>query len=259
MDTFDWSGFEEWLKKDRSKKYSKHILSYAKKYYPLGFSNDLVSMQNRRNKGEVMKAIALICRYIDIMHDTDLHNTFISWLKRKEIKWAYGSKEPLYEIAKRVKLEDVISTIQGLREDVKITSAFALVSGLRAGENMKAIEMHDDLCQDGIMELFWQRKTKRANAIYCHPLIHNKVKSAKGLTLNAIRCYWKRHVKAFRFSMLRKINFTINVRVDPLLAEFMQGRSGNVSMKHYFLPLLESNRAKWLEVWNPIVRQILGE
>jgi intergrase/recombinase len=258
MDTFDWDGFEQWLKKDRTKRYSKHILSYAKNYYSLGFSNDLVLMPNSRKKGEIIKAIALICRHIDITHDTDLHNAFTNWLKRKEIKWAYGSEASLYEMAKRVKLEDIISTLQGLREDIKIASTFALVSGLRTEESIRAIAMHDDLCQDGIMELFWDRKVKRANAVYCHPLLHDKLKDIKGLTLNALRCYWKRHVKAFKFSMLRKINYTLNAKIEPLLAEFMQGRTGNVSMKHYFLPLLESNKAKWLEIWNPIIKQILG-
>ena len=51
----------------------------------------------------------------------------------------------------------------------------------------------------------------------------------------------------FEMRDLRKVNFTINVsKVDPLLAEFMQGRRGNVSQKHYFLPSMENNYRKWL-------------
>ena len=34
------------------------------------------------------------------------------------------------------------------------------------------------------------------------------------------------------------------------LAEFMQGRRGNVSQRHYFLPLMNNNRKKWVRVWN---------
>jgi hypothetical protein len=88
-------------------------------------------------------------------------------------------------------------------------------------------------------------------------LLHDKLKGLKELTLNTLKCYWKRHVN-FPFKMLRKINYTLNVKIEPLLAEFMQGRTGNVSMKHYFLPLLENNKAKWLETWNPIIKQVLG-
>ncbi|NWG08822.1 MAG: hypothetical protein HXX80_00665 [Nitrososphaerales archaeon] len=242
--------------KDRVKRHARSMLSYAKKYYPLAFNDNLVSMPNNRKKGSILRAIALITRYLDVKNDVGLHDTFIRWLKRKEIKWKCDSHTSTYQIAKRIRLEDVISTLQGLREDIKIASTFALVTGLRTEEAMGAIASHDNLCQDGIMELFWDRRTKKANAVYCHPLLHDRLKALKGLTLNALKKYWPRHV-SFQFKMLRKVNYTLNVKIEPLLAEFMQGRTGNVSMKHYFLPLLENNRQKWLETWTPVVRQIL--
>ena len=53
---------------------------------------------------------------------------------------------------------------------------------------------------------------------------------------------------------LRKINFTkIATEIDPLLAEFMQGRRGSVSQRHYFLPLMQNNRKKWNKIWTMIL------
>jgi hypothetical protein len=37
----------------------------------------------------------------------------------------------------------------------------------------------------------------------------------------------------------------------------MQGRSGNISARHYFLPLMEDNRRKWNNVWKKIIAQCL--
>jgi len=47
------------------------------------------------------------------------------------------------------------------------------------------------------------------------------------------------------------------VKIDSHLAEFMQGRSGNISARHYFLPLMEDNRRKWNNVWKKIIAQCL--
>jgi len=30
----------------------------------------------------------------------------------------------------------------------------------------------------------------------------------------------------------------------------MQGRRGNVSQRHYFLPMMDKNKKKWIKVWD---------
>ena len=56
---------------------------------------------------------------------------------------------------------------------------------------------------------------------------------------------------------LRKINFTmVATKIDPLLTEFMQGRRGSVSQKHYFLPLMQNNRKKWDKIWDEILSTV---
>ena len=58
---------------------------------------------------------------------------------------------------------------------------------------------------------------------------------------------------------LRKVTFTVNAtKLDPLLAEFMQGRRGNISQRHYFLPSMQNHRQKWLRVWSPVLNEILN-
>jgi len=102
------------------------------------------------------------------------------------------------------------------------------------------------------MEMFWDRKTKKTNAVYCHPSLHGL------LTLKVNKTGIKRNMKSSilgcELRYLRKLNYTINAtKIDPLLAEFMQGRRGNVSQRHYFLPLMSNNRKKWVRVWSRIL------
>ena len=53
---------------------------------------------------------------------------------------------------------------------------------------------------------------------------------------------------------LRKINYTqVATKIDPLLAEFMQGRRGNISQRHYFLPMMSQNKKKWIKLWNKVL------
>jgi len=185
-------------------------------------------------------------RYFDIKHDTYLHEQFTLWLKRKEIKWK--SRQPL-KIPKEIPLEIIQNNIRNLPNKYRLFAIFSLVSGLRTFESIRALNNHSDLCKDGVIEMYWDRKTKKANAVYCHPLIHNKIKYQyhestihRNLTTKMLGCQIK---------YLRKINYTlIATKLDPLLAEFMQGRRGNVSQRHYFLPLMNNNRKKWLRLWN---------
>ncbi|GKS66713.1 hypothetical protein YTPLAS73_02600 [Nitrosarchaeum sp.] len=116
--------------------------------------------------------------------------------------------------------------------EYQLFGLFALVSGLRTFECVKVLNDHDKLCKDGIIEMYWDRHTKKANAIYCHPLLHDKINYKyhestihRNLPSKTLGCQIK----------YLKVNYTmIATNIDPLLAEFMQGRRGNVSQRHYF-------------------------
>lgn len=232
----------------------------SKKYHQLPFTNDLVSMPPTRKKTDILRALSNLTRYLDIRHDTELHEQFTRWLKRKEIKWTTKLTTDMYQISKTVKLEQVLQTISNLPHKPKIFTTFVLVSGLRTGEAVKAFNHHAELCHDNMMELFWDRGTKKSNAVFCHPLLHEKmtfkvsrenIHNCKGLNL-------KEGILGFELRLLRKLNFTINARIDPLLAEFMQGRRGNVSERHYFLPTMTEHKIKWMETWTPIVNVVVN-
>ena len=61
-----------------------------------------------------------------------------------------------------------------------------------------------------------------------------------------------KHFKKFNCKLryLRKLNFTVIAsKLDPLLAEFIQGRRKNVSQRHYFLPMINQHKKKWIKTW----------
>jgi len=118
-----------------------------------------------------------------------------------------------------------------------------------------AFNNHSSLCSEGVMELFWDRGTKKANSVYCHPQLHDKMNyhvSASRVTKNL-----NSKILGCEIRYLRKLNYTINAtKIDPLLAEFMQGRRGNVSQRHYFLPMMGENKKKWVKIWEAILNNI---
>ena len=194
-----------------------------------------------------------LCRFHDIKYDTDLHLKFTAWLKKKEIKWNARTNKNNYYIATQVSLDDVLESLGKLPRLYRIFGLFVLASGLRTEESIVTFNNHSKICNDGIMEMFWDRKTKKTNAVYCHPSLHGLLTLKVNKT--GIRRNMKSSILGCELRYLRKLNYTINAtKIDPLLAEFMQGRRGNVSQRHYFLPLMNNNRKKWVRVWDKFLK-----
>ena len=252
IESMDWNDYRDWLFNNKSHLNAKYTFKDSEKYFHFAFSDELVSMKPSRKRQDILKGISNITRYLDIKNDTDFHELWLKWLKKKEIRWRMNPKTDTYFLANQIRIEDVLKNIRNLPEKYRIFATFVLVSGLRTSESIEAFNNHDKICREGVMELFWDRGTKKANAVYCHPLLHNKMKyqtSASRITKNLHSKYLGCEVR-----YLRKLNYTVNAtKIDPLLAEFMQGRRGNVSQRHYFLPILGQYKNKWIKTWSKII------
>ena len=210
-------------------------------------------MKNDRNKQDDLRVMGNLCRFHDIKYDTELHQQFTAWIKKKEIKWNVNTNRNNYYIASQITLQDVLSNLEKLPYKYRIFGMFVLVSGLRTGESLVAFNNHSKICNDGMMEMFWDRKTKKTNAVYCHPELHDKITFS--LNRTGIKNNMKSAILGCEIRYLRKLNYTINAtKIDPLLAEFMQGRRGNISQRHYFLPLMSNNKKKWQKVWKNLLK-----
>ncbi len=216
------------------------------------FTDELVRMEANRVRTDIIKASALLTRYLDIRHDTFFHEQFLIWLKRKELKWTYKTNNNLYYISQNLSIEKVLKSIVKLPIRYKIFALFALSTGLRPDESFRAFNNHSKLCNKGVMELFWDRGTKKANVVFCHPKLHDKI--IFPMSKGAYK-YINKKESGFEMRYLRKLNYTVNAtKIDPLLAEFMQGRRGNVSQRHYFLPLMSNNKRKWIRIWDKFLK-----
>ncbi len=233
----------------------------SQQHHDLAFSDALVSMAPSRQRADILKAISNLMRYIDIRYDTYLHEELTKWFKRKELKWASKSATNTYEIAKSIKLEEVLQRIAKLPYKYKIFTLFMLVSGLRTEEAIRAFNNHERLCNNSIMEIFWDRGTKKTNAVYCHPLLHDKIrfKVSKAIYLPKGGNLTKRNL-GFELKLLRKLNYTVTAtKIDWQLSEWLQGRRGSVSQKHYFLPMMDEYKDKWEQVWTTVLQMCLTE
>ena len=247
----DWDDYKKWLYNNKSRYYARFLFNGTKKWKHLAFSNEFVEMPNDRKKEDVLKAITNLTRYLDIKYDTYLHDEFLHWIKRKEIRWK--NTYPII-IQKEIPLKTILNNMKRLPAKYRLFAMFSLVCGLRTFESIKALNNHSELCKNGIIEMYWDRKTKKTNAVYCHPLLHDKIKDT--YYENSIHRNVTTKILGCQIKYLRKINYTmVATKLDPLLAEFMQGRRGNVSQRHYFLPLMSNNRRKWIRMWEPIIKK----
>jgi len=248
----DWDDFHKWLLANKSRLHANTMFKKAKQYHHLAFSKELVFMESTRKRQDILKCLALFTRFLDLKYDTEYHYELLKWMKKKDLKWNSARKQDTYQLAKIIPVESVLERINQLPEKYKIFGLFVLVSGLRTSEAIMAFNNHSSLCNEGVMELFWDRVTKKANSVYCHPLLHDKMNhqvSASRVTKNL-----NSKMLGCEIRYLRKLNYTINAtKIDPLLAEFMQGRRGNVSQRHYFLPMMGQYKKKWVKIWETIL------
>ena len=190
-----------------------------------------------------------ICRFHDIKYDTDYHSKFSSWLKKKEIKWGLQFNSHNYYIANQITIEQILKNLSSAPKKYRLFTLFVLTTGLRTEEAITAFNNHSKLCRDGVIELFWDRRTKKTNAVFCHPQLHNKICGT--VNKSGIKHNIRASIIGCELRYLRKLNYTlVATKIDPLLAEFMQGRRGNISQRHYFLPLMNNNYKKWVKIWN---------
>ncbi len=248
--------YKEWLYSNKNPRYARYIWLRSPLIVDLLFAENFVSMPSNRSKHDDLRAMGNLCRYHDIKHDTNLHEEFISWLKKKEIKWNNDN----YSIPKeQLSLNSVLKNITKLNPIYSDFALFMLTSGLRTLEARTVFENYKNFCHNGILEIFWNRKTKKTNATFCFPTLHDRMDKKLIFDYD----HFKKLGCELRY--LRKLNFTINAtKIDPLLAEFMQGRRGNVSQRHYFLPMMNTHKKKWIKVWKSILinktkRVVLGD
>ena len=209
-------------------------------------------MKPSRTKQDILKGIANLTRFLDIMNDTEFHEEFLKWLKKKEIKWRLEVRSKNYWMANNITIEKIVDNLSKITTNYRIFGLFTLVSGLRTSEAIDAFNNHEKICRDGVLEIFTDRNTKKTNAVFCHPELHDKIK----FKVNNTGVYRNLNSKFLgcEIRYLRKLNYTlVATKIDPLLAEFMQGRRGNVSQRHYFLPMMNENQKLWNKIWTKVL------
>ncbi|MCA2003961.1 MAG: hypothetical protein LDL06_04265 [Candidatus Nitrosotenuis sp.] len=255
-DSMDWDEYLQWLTSTKHRHYGRNLWLLGKKVYRMAFTSELILMEHTRRKEDILKAISNICRFLDIKYDTYFHEQFLGWLKRKEVRWKRArSPYENYALAETLTISRVAKNIRALPPKYALFATFALVSGLRTEEAVRAFNDHLQLCNGRVIEMFWDRRTKKANAVFCHPILHKKI--SMKISYNSIHRHLHSKILGCQLRHLRKLNYTmVATRIDPLLAEFMQGRRGNISQRHYYLPLMRSSYQRWIRMWDPYVSRL---
>ena len=253
--TIQWEKFFEFLTSKNNRSYSVDTVRLAKKYGHLGFSYDLVVFADNRTRRNIMKAISNLCHFFDIQYDTILHEKWTQWIRHKKLSWKHNSRSNSFCLLKKVSTDAIIAQVRNKNSPYQDFIQFVLVSGLRSSEAVRAWNEHEKICDGTITEMFWDRKNKKANAVYCHHLLHQKIIDSKyKITDRGLRKYCNQKELGCELRMLRKINYTLVVEhISEPLAKFMQGRTGDVSQRLYYLPMMQNNHKKWQRIWDKLI------
>ena len=112
INNLDWESYKQWLLSNKHTDYAKKLFDKSQKFWMLGFSNDLITMKQTRTKLEIMKALGNLTRFLDITHDTNFHEEYTIWLKRKEIHWTVKNNLDTYALGKRLDVKDVVQKLK---------------------------------------------------------------------------------------------------------------------------------------------------
>jgi len=202
-----------------------------------------------------MKSISNLCHFFDIQYDTILHEKWTQWIRHKKLSWKHNSRSNSFNLLKKVNTNQIIDQVRNNQSEYRIFIKFLLVSGLRTSEAIRAFNEHEHICDGKITEMFWDRKNKKANAVYCHPELHEKIiNCGYKIKDRGLRKYCNQKELGCEMRMLRKINYTLVVeQTSESLAKFMQGRTGDVSQRLYYLPMMKNNHKKWQRIWEKLI------
>ena len=128
--------YKEWLYDNKHPLYARSIINHSSRVLNLIFSDEFVLRTNNSKKQNDMRVMGNLCRYHDIKYDTNLHEQFTAWSKKKEIKWNVTTNRNNYHIASQILLSDVLSSIDNLPLKYKIFGLFVLTTGLRTEESI---------------------------------------------------------------------------------------------------------------------------
>lgn len=251
----DWHTFEtDYLIAERKlqKDYARGIRNHAKKYYDYFLSPDVIHFTARK-KIDVIKSISQICRCLDSQLSTVyFHDLHLRYLKSKNIGWTapteYTTRVKL-ALLKQYPVQKIFELFSTLDPKYSLFCKFMFITGLRSSEAIRAINDHDSFCNGRTLELYWDRKTKKANEVYCHPVLHHSIQEnhfhySVGRVNKMVRM-------PFQLKFLRTVNATLvyNELQDIRFCDFMQGRNGDLTQKRYYLPSFKQHHERWLSIW----------
>ncbi len=162
--------YKKWLYSNKNPRHARYIWLRSSLVVDLLFNDKFVNRSNDRNKQDDLRAMDNLCRFHDIKYDTDLHQKFTLWLKKKEIKW----NNRTYSFPKeQLSLKQVLENISKLEPySERFCSVHAYIRTL---ETRIVIENHNKFCHGGVLEIFWSKKTKNTNATFCFPSLYDRM------------------------------------------------------------------------------------
>lgn len=128
------------------------------------FTENFVDKTNDRNKLDDLRAMGNLCRFHDIKLDTNLHEKFTSWIKKKKIKW----NNTTYQIPKeQLSIKQVLQNILKLKPLYSNFTLFLLTSGLRTIQKTKRKNLQQKTTTRNILDpsftTWLPRTNKRSN------------------------------------------------------------------------------------------------
>jgi len=267
----DWEDFKEWLKSKYSKTWASGVFQYAKKYHGMlnGSLRELDSF-SKFKKNNVLKALIALSKYLGV------HGQFKAKIANYGINWEHqNSLEAFLRMmnAKEGLIDWVKACMNVLGESEAAFTKFALISGLRKGEAIKAFNMIIRLHQDGKLSEYYNlelqslehfrfenafiRGSKNVFFSFIPKQFIEQIATCKPISYITLRKHLKKHGMKARLNELRDYYATFMVHHGLIKeeADLLQGRIGkSIFMRHYFSPAIKELRDRVLNAVNEMMK-----
>jgi len=253
----DWASFRKFLEKTCTEKVVNDRLRYARKYSHCLFKRNFSELNtfSDAKRSHVLNALSGLAKFIG------MYVEFRRLVNDYGLKWKTTNADDLIisRLTRASQNYDVIKWIKTTkikRPKLSVVFDFAMISGLRYGELVKAYNLIIDLAKKGRLNEYYDaetealehfrfkqlfiRRTKKVFISFVPKTFINRISNQRNLTIYQIDGRIRRNGFKSRFSDIREYYATFMTKyLTQSEIDFLQGRVlAKVFMRNYFNPTL---------------------
>ena len=258
-----WKQYREWVFAKYAKSWAANLMCYARKYHGLLSGNlDELERFSGSKRNNVLQSLIALAKYLGVYREfkARMASYGVKWQRQDSLRAFLRMMQ-----AKGDVLDWVAKAVNVLDDNKATFVKFVAVSGIRAGEAVKAFTLAIELSQADRLEDYYNselrslehfkypdrfiRGTKNVFFSFVPTEFIDKIVACNTVSYRTLRKHVRKHGLKLRLNELRDYYGTFLVHNGVIREEvdLLQGRIGkSMFMRHYFSPDIENLRNRVL-------------